>query len=210
MSGNLRDGGWIRFNDHWISVLLTALHHACVLQAWGCSASKSGSPTFPEKPLGCFAEKATIDRNDDSIVFWYTKKIHQFRWYDILKSTVYDIMIIQVYIYILYTNIHNLNEVFHNKSAKFEIDSSHIFCWFVPMPIPFSSQVCGVTIYAVIFSLIPLPAVLMCFGPCGLDLGWWNQQRVHTPENLASQNDISSSNRQFSGAMFVLGPVNLK
>ncbi|CAK8996153.1 unnamed protein product [Durusdinium trenchii] len=29
--------------------------------------------------------------------------------------------------------------------------------------------VCGVTIYAVIFSLIPLPAVLMCFGPCGHD-----------------------------------------
>lgn len=43
MSGDICDGGWIRFNDHWISLLLTALHHACVLQAWGCSASKSGS-----------------------------------------------------------------------------------------------------------------------------------------------------------------------
>eukprot|EP00933_Yihiella_yeosuensis_P021338 TRINITY_DN1689_c3_g1_i1.p1 TRINITY_DN1689_c3_g1~~TRINITY_DN1689_c3_g1_i1.p1 ORF type:complete len:640 (-),score=89.71 TRINITY_DN1689_c3_g1_i1:80-1909(-) len=29
--------------------------------------------------------------------------------------------------------------------------------------------VCGVTIYAVIFALLPLPAVLMVFGPCGHD-----------------------------------------
>ena len=36
-----------------------------------------------------------------------------------------------------------------------------------PSPTGKISQVCGVTIYAVIFSLIPLPAVLMCFGPCG-------------------------------------------
>eukprot|EP00439_Symbiodinium_sp_Y106_P036328 s6179_g4.t1 len=29
--------------------------------------------------------------------------------------------------------------------------------------------VCGVTAYAVVFALVPLPAVLMCFGPCGHD-----------------------------------------
>ncbi|CAE7675144.1 PTCHD2, partial [Symbiodinium pilosum] len=29
--------------------------------------------------------------------------------------------------------------------------------------------VCGVTTYAVVFALVPLPAVLMCFGPCGHD-----------------------------------------
>mmetsp|Transcript_18194 Transcript_18194/g.31952 ORF Transcript_18194/g.31952 Transcript_18194/m.31952 type:complete len:1478 (+) Transcript_18194:76-4509(+) len=29
--------------------------------------------------------------------------------------------------------------------------------------------VCGVTFYAVVFALIPLPAILMCIGPCGHD-----------------------------------------
>jgi len=79
------------------------------------------------------------------------------------------------------------------------------------MPIPFSSQVCGVTIYAVIFSLIPLPAVLMCFGPCGLDLGSFGGLEVSITRNLkptASWN--TPENRQFSGAMFVSVAVNLK
>lgn len=29
--------------------------------------------------------------------------------------------------------------------------------------------VCGVTVYAVVFALVPLPALLMCIGPCGHD-----------------------------------------
>ena len=31
------------------------------------------------------------------------------------------------------------------------------------------AEVCGVTAYAVVFALVPLPAVLMCFGPCGAE-----------------------------------------
>lgn len=48
--------------------------------------------------------------------------------------------------------------------------------WTAPASLE-SLEVCGVTVYAVIFSLIPLPAVLMCFGPCGVGLSTTNPER---------------------------------
>lgn len=49
--------------------------------------------------------------------------------------------------------------------------------------------VCGVTIYAVIFSLIPLPAVLMCFGPCGHDFRSILELLGRAAQNIMPEDD---------------------
>jgi len=66
--------------------------------------------------------------------------------------------------------------------------------------------VCGVTIYAVIFSLIPLPAVLMCFGPCGHDFRSILELLGRAAQNIMPEDDDDEDEEE----MLSVSPVEVQ
>lgn len=60
--------------------------------------------------------------------------------------------------------------------------------------------VCGVTVYAVLFSLVPLPAVLMCFGPCGHDFRSVLELLGRAAQNIMPEDDDEEEEEEDAGA----------